>query len=120
VNADTGIVYDLSPELVKDIPVGGEIPAERFEGFLVTGQPLSRRVSLQRRVDSAKGDALVRVRTEAAQRARLGDRELRRRKQRRPAMTTTGPLRPRPIGYTWRPKSESAPGPLERRERTED
>lgn len=83
MNADTGIVYDLNPELVKDIPVGGVIPTGRFEGFMATtGQPLTPS-ELAAAVDSAKGDTLVRVRSEAAQRARLGDRELRRRKQRR-------------------------------------
>lgn len=82
MNADTGIVYDLSPKITEDIPVGGIIPTERFEQIIEAGQPLSPS-EMAAAVDSAKGDTLVRVRAEAAQRARLGDRELRRRKQRR-------------------------------------
>jgi hypothetical protein len=31
-------------------------------------------------------------------------------------MINIGPLRPGPVGFAWRPKSESALGPLERRD----
>jgi hypothetical protein len=82
MNADTGIAYDLGSDLVKDIPIGGMIPTERFEQVIGEGRSLTPD-EMAAAVDSAKGDTLVRVQAEAAQRARLGDRELRRRKQRR-------------------------------------
>jgi hypothetical protein len=83
MNADTGVAYDLGFDLVGEKEVGDKLSAAFFaEGIERIGRPLSPD-EMAAAVDAAKGDAIVRVDAAAAQRARLGDRELRRRRQRR-------------------------------------
>lgn len=83
MNADTGIVYDLGFDLIPDGDNGDELTKEMFMAGMEKAQrPLSPD-ELAAAIDVAKGDTIVRVSAEAAQRARLGDRELRRRRQRR-------------------------------------
>lgn len=83
MNADTGIAYELGEDLVGDKEVGDKLSAEFFHSQM---EKLDRALSpdeMAAAVDAARGDAIVRVDAAAAQRARLGDRELRRRRQRR-------------------------------------
>ena len=74
MNADTGIAYELGEDLIGAKDIG-----DKLSGL---SRPLSPD-EMAAAVDAAKGDAIVRVDPAAAQRARLGDRELRRRRQRR-------------------------------------
>lgn len=83
MNADTGIAYELGQDEWKN-------SAESVAHFLVSDQirwksstAHSSPDETAAAVDAARGDAIVRVDAAAAQRARLGDRELRRRRQRR-------------------------------------
>lgn len=83
MNADTGIAYDLGEDLIGVKEIGDKLDAAFFESRM---EEISRPLSpdeMAAAVDAAKGDAIVRVDAAAAQRARLGDRELRRRRQRR-------------------------------------
>lgn len=83
MNADTGIAYDLGEDLIGDKEIGDKLDAAFFHSRI---EELKRPLSpdeMAAAVDAAKGDAIVRVDAAAAQRARLGDRELRRRRQRR-------------------------------------
>lgn len=83
MNADTGIAYDLGEDLIGEAEIGDKLSADFFmAGIERIDRPLSPD-EMAAAVDAAKGDAIVRVDAAAAQRARLGDRELRRRKQRR-------------------------------------
>lgn len=83
MNADTGMVYDLGTDLVPDGDAGDKLTKAMFmAGMELTKRQLSPD-EMAAAVDLAKGDTIVRVSPEAAQRARLGDRELRRRRQRR-------------------------------------
>lgn len=86
MNAETGQVYALREELTGDAEVGDRLDMEQFvagmEALAAEQKPLTPE-ELAAAVDGAKGDPLIRVGEEAAQRARLGDRELRRRRQRR-------------------------------------
>jgi hypothetical protein len=83
MNTDTGQVYDLREEVIGDLEIGDKLAKQTMEAKMAE---LSGQLScdeMAAAVDLAKGDTIVRVSPEAAQRARLGDRELRRRRQRR-------------------------------------
>jgi hypothetical protein len=83
VNADTGIAYELGEDLIGEKEIGDKLEAAFWTSRI---EDLKRPLSadeMAAAVDAAKGDAIVRVDPAAAQRARLGDRELRRRRQRR-------------------------------------
>lgn len=83
MNADTGQVYDLGEDFTGFMAIGDKLSKELFDEKLAEMErPLSSD-EMAAAVDAARGDTIVRVSAEAAQRARLGDRELRRRKQRR-------------------------------------
>lgn len=79
----SGFVYNLTEEADPPAP-GAKIEAftAMQEGYVelegLEGEKLDRLKEM-----AEKGESLVAVEAEAAQRARLGDRELRRRKQRR-------------------------------------
>lgn len=88
MNAETGRTYELAKELVPDdVGIGqllndykeafGEKVIERMENGEATKDETLAAVHMER------GDPIVRVSEEVVQRLRLGDRELRRRKQRR-------------------------------------
>lgn len=83
MNADTGQVYDLGVDLVGETEVGDKIDKTMFMAQLEKASRPLTPDEMAAAVDTAKGDTIVRVGEEAAQRARLGDRELRRRRQRR-------------------------------------
>lgn len=83
MNADTGIAYTLGEDLIGDKEIGDKLDAAFFHSRIEeVNRPLSPD-EMAAAVDAAKGDAIVRVDAAAAQRARLGDKELRRRRQRR-------------------------------------
>lgn len=86
MNADTGQVYDLRDEVIGGAFIGDQLGKEEMQAGLerlfAEGEPATPD-EMAAAVDAAKGDTIVRVGEEAAQRARLGDRELRRRRQRR-------------------------------------
>lgn len=80
----TGFVYNLTDE--ADPPAfGAKIPAEAALAAGMVEDPEALPPELQARLKEMveKDEDLVAIGAEAAQRARLGDRELRRRRQRR-------------------------------------
>lgn len=83
MNADTGQVYDLGEDLIGSAEVGDKINKAMFMAHCEKASRPLTPDEMAAAVDSAKGDTIIRVGEEAAQRARLGDRELRRRRQRR-------------------------------------
>lgn len=88
MNTDTGQVYDLGEDLIGDAQLGDKLEKEKLMEAMqarLDGDPPRAATpdELAAAVDLAKGDTIVHVGEEAAQRARLGDRELRRRRQRR-------------------------------------
>lgn len=83
MNAHDGHVYDLGPEFTEKTQVGESLSVD---GFVATLEKLEREATPDEQAaarDLVEGAAIVRVDAAAAQRARLGDRELRRRRQRR-------------------------------------
>lgn len=82
MNAHDGHVYELGEDLLPDVPVGGLLSEDFLEKLSTAERALSSDELAAAR-DLAEGAPIVRVDPAAAQRARLGDRELRRRRQRR-------------------------------------
>lgn len=83
MNAETGQIYDLGTDLFPDGEIGDKLAKKAMEDALAKMERPLTPDEMAAAVDVAKGDTIVRVGEEAAQRARLGDRELRRRRQRR-------------------------------------
>lgn len=83
MNTETGQVYDLGTDVFPDGEIGEKLAKKELEAALAKAERALTPDELAAAVDVAKGDTIVRVSEEAAQRARLGDRELRRRRQRR-------------------------------------
>lgn len=77
MNADTGIAYRLGEDIFEKVEVGERISFDTLPDRPLTAEEMAAAV------DDARGEAIVRIEERAAQRLRLGDRELRRRKQRR-------------------------------------
>ena len=84
MNAYTGQSYVLDEALMKDTAIGAPLP----ESFV--GEVAMRLTQEQATVDEleaatamAQGQPVIRTTAEVVQRLRIGDRELRRRRQRR-------------------------------------
>jgi hypothetical protein len=83
MNAETGQVYDLGTDVFGEPDVGEMFAKAQLDDALAKADRALTSDEMAAAVDIARGDPIVRVGEEAAQRARLGDRELRRRRQRR-------------------------------------
>lgn len=83
MNAETGQVYELGTDVFGDREVGKMFDKAELDAAMAMIDRGLTAEEMAAAVDIAKGDPVVRVGQEAAQRARLGDRELRRRRQRR-------------------------------------
>ena len=83
MNAETGQMYALGTDLFGEREVGEMLAKTELDAAMAKADRALTADEMAAAVDMAKGDPIVRVGEEAAQRARLGDRELRRRRQRR-------------------------------------
>ncbi len=83
MNAETGQVYDLGTDVFGEGDIGEMFAKDLLDAAMAKAERTLTADEVAAAVDIAKGDPLIRVGEEAAQRARLGDRELRRRRQRR-------------------------------------
>jgi hypothetical protein len=83
MNAETGQVYDLGTDVFGEHDVGQMFDKAELDAAMAKADRALTADEMAAAVDIARGDPVVRVGEEAAQRARLGDRELRRRRQRR-------------------------------------
>lgn len=83
MNTDTGMIYDLGADIIGDRATGDKLQKAEMDAKLAKLDRSLTSDEIAAAVDLAKGDTIVRVSAAAAQRARIGDRELRRRRQRR-------------------------------------
>jgi hypothetical protein len=83
MNADTGQVYDLGEDFTGFMSIGDKLSKELLDEKMGQMERALSSDEMAAAVEAARGDTIVRVSAEAAQRSRLGDRELRRRRQRR-------------------------------------
>ena len=83
MNAETGQIYELGSDVFGDGEIGQKLKRDEVDAQLADLKRTLSTEEMAAAVDLARGDTIVRVGEEAAQRARLGDRELRRRRQRR-------------------------------------
>lgn len=85
MNANTGVAYDLGKDLVRSGPLGEPIDATNYlDRFEALDRPATTD-EMACAVDIAKGDPILAISQDAAQRLRLGERELERRARRRKA-----------------------------------
>lgn len=87
MNADTGAVYRIGtdldqPDIYSPPPINGDLLGDLRLRAETAGRPLSDEESAAAEAQ-ARGEQIVRVSEQVVQRLRLGDRELRRRRQRR-------------------------------------
>jgi hypothetical protein len=82
MNVNDGHVYDLGADLIGDRKAGEKLNDEFMERLAALDREATADELAAAR-DMAEGGTIVAVDAAAAQRARLGDRELRRRRQRR-------------------------------------